>query len=182
MRTISDHITDLVQNSVRALAKLIEIIVREENNCNLYVLLIRDNGAGMDNESVKIATDPFYTTRKTRKTGLGLALARQAAEQAGGYLRLCSEPGKGTQVEVAFGLNHIDRPPMGDIAGTMLLLAIGNENIIFRYTHSTEHGTYCFDTAELYDLLEGIPLSNHEIMASVRSLFLNNLNEIYASK
>jgi hypothetical protein len=181
MKTISDHITDLVQNSIRAGATVIDIMVSEYKNSNLYSVNIKDNGTGMEEEIVKKAADPFYTTRKTRKTGLGLALVKQAAEQTGGQFNLTSEPGKGTTLDFSFGLDHFDRPPLGKIADTLLLLIISNIKIIFRYTHSTESGTFNFDSSELLRMLEGIPLTNTTIMNSVRSLFDYNLKELNAN-
>ncbi len=181
MRSISDHITDLAQNSIRAGATLIEIIISENKKNDLYCVTIKDNGAGMEMEIVNKAADPFYTTRKSRKTGLGLALAKQAAEQTGGFFDLQSQPGRGTTLQFSFVSGHFDRPPLGDIAETLLLLAIGNKKIIFRYSHFTESGSFNLDTPDLENLLSGVPLSTPEIRTAVRELIDNNLKDIKAS-
>lgn len=181
MRTISDHILDIVQNSVRAGASLIEIIVREEINRDLYTLEIRDNGRGMTPDQVQIAMEPFFTTRTTRKVGLGLPLLRQNAEMTGGTLRIISEPGAGTTVTAAFGLRHIDRPSGGDIAGVFILCAGGHADRDFVYTHITASGSFKIDTRELKETLEGVPLNNKEIREAVREMIENNLKDIQIS-
>jgi len=96
MRTISDHILDILENCVRAFATLIEIMISEDKNCDLYSVIIRDNGCGMTEETAQKAVEPFFTSRTTRKVGLGLPFLKQNAEQAGGSLHIGSEPGKGT--------------------------------------------------------------------------------------
>lgn len=82
------------------------------------VITIRDNGCGMDENTVAKVTDPFFTSRTVRKVGLGIPLFKQNAEATGGTLKIKSKPGKGTTIEANFGLSHWDRPPMGDIAGS----------------------------------------------------------------
>ena len=140
MKTISDHILDILQNSVRAGATLIEIMVREEKSNDLYAVRIKDDGHGMTREKIQQATQPFFTTRTTRKVGLGLPLLKQNAEMSGGNLTIDSEPGKGTSVTAVFGYNHVDRPPMGDITGVLVLTIIGHDGIRFRYSHTTDEG------------------------------------------
>jgi CheY-like chemotaxis protein len=67
-----------------------------------YVCLwVADEGHGMDAETLKRATEPFFTTKGVGKgTGLGLSMAYGLAEQSGGRLLLQSQPGKGTTVEI----------------------------------------------------------------------------------
>lgn len=182
MRTISDHILDIVQNSVKAGATLIEIIVREDWNEDLYTLEIRDNGCGMDQQTATRALEPFFTSRTTRKVGLGLPLLRQNAEQSGGQMTIASEPGKGTVVTAQFGYGHIDRPAMGDIAGVFILTAIGHPNCHFAYHHTTPEGDFALSTSELKETLGEVPLNDPDIMGAIRELFVNNLEGIKASK
>jgi len=181
MRTISDHILDIVQNSVRAGASLIEIIVREETNHDLYAVEVKDNGSGMIPEQVQKAMEPFFTTRTTRKVGLGLPLLRQNAEMTGGSLRISSQPGVGTTVTAEFGLSHIDRPAMGDIAGVFILCAGGHADRDFVYTHKTGAGEYTISTRELKEALDGVHLHTKEIREAVREMIENNLKEIEIS-
>lgn len=181
MKTISDHILDISQNSVKASANLIEIIVREVWNDDLYLLEIRDDGCGMTPETAARAQEPFFTSRNTRKVGLGLPLLKQNAEQTGGSMEIRSELGKGTTVMAQFGYSHIDRPALGDMAWVFLLLAIGHPGTGFRYDHFTPEGAFSISTAELLEILGEVPLKTPEIMAGIRELILTNLMEIKAT-
>ena len=181
MKTLSEHILDIVQNSVKASANLIEIIVMENRNDDLYHLEIRDDGCGMTQETAIRALEPFFTSRTTRKVGLGLPLLKHNAEQAGGSLDISSEPGKGTTVTARFGLSHIDRPALGDIAGVFLLLAIGHPGTGFSYQHTTPEGSFSISTADLRETLGDVSLMNPEIMDGVRELIRNNLEAIHAT-
>ncbi len=182
MRTISDHILDILENSVRAGATLIEVIITENKFNDLYCVKIRDNGCGMTKETAEKALEPFFTTRTTRKVGLGLPLLRQNAEQAGGSLEISSEPGKGTLVSATFGLSHIDRPSLGDMAGTFLISVIGHDDIEIRYEHQTDAGSFSFSSSELKEALGDVPLNRGEIREAIRELIMNNLDLIHASK
>ena len=118
MRTISDHILDIIQNSLGAGATLIEIIVEEDKKRDICSLIIRDNGKGMDRETLKQAVNPFFTSRETRKVGLGLSLFKHNAENANGSFEIKSRVNKGTEIIAVFQLSNIDKPPMGDIWNT----------------------------------------------------------------
>jgi hypothetical protein len=93
------------------------------------VIEIKDDGMGMDQEVSQKATDPFFTTRSSRRVGLGLSLMAQAAQQAGGRLRIESELEKGTTVVATFQYQHIDRKPLGDVIETMTTLLLGNPEL-----------------------------------------------------
>jgi hypothetical protein len=181
MKTISDHILDILQNSVRAGATLIEIIVFEDKTSDIYSVDIKDNGSGMTADAVEKAINPFFTTRTTRKVGLGLPLLKQNAETSGGSLKIWSEPGAGTTVRAEFGLKHLDRPPMGDIAGVFVLSAIGHPDTGFSYKHVTDTGSFSISTAEINEMLEGTPLRTPEIRKAVTELVRNQLLAVQAS-
>lgn len=181
MKTISDHVLDIVQNSVRANATLIEIIVEEDKKSNLYNLTINDNGCGMDRETLQQAVNPFFTSRNTRKVGLGLPLLKQNAEAAGGSFQIHSEPGKGTKVKAVFLLDHLDRPPLGDIWNTWFLNLLNHPGIRWVYRHKTEEGVFEMDSAELLTMLEGVSLQQKEIKKAIVEMIKNNLDEIEAS-
>lgn len=178
MKTIADHILDICQNSIRAKAKLIEIIISEDINADLYTVVIRDDGKGMDEETSRKATDAFFTSRKTRKVGLGLALLKQNAEQTGGSLQLVSSPGNGTEVKVSFSLGHIDRLPAGNLAETLVLMMIGNEKLIFSYSHSTSSGSFRFSSSDIKNIFGDIPLKTKEVREAVEAFITNNLEDI----
>jgi hypothetical protein len=182
MKTISEHILDILQNSVRAGASLIEIIVCEDKTLDIYAVEIKDNGRGMTSREAERALQPFFTTRTTRKVGLGLPLFKQNAEMAGGNLIIKSVPGEGTQVKAEFILSHIDKPPMGDIAGVIVLSAIGHPGVGFIYEHSTCEGNFRLSTVEINEMLDGIPMQTPEVRKAVVELIENNLTRIRAMK
>ena len=182
MKTISEHILDILQNSVRAGASLIEIIVCEDKTLDIYAVEIKDNGRGMTSREAERALQPFFTTRTTRKVGLGLPLFKQNAEMAGGNLIIKSVPGEGTQVKAEFILSHIDKPPMGDIAGVIVLSAIGHPGVGFIYEHSTCEGNFRLSTVEINEMLDGMPLRTPEVRRAVVELIENNLTRIRAMK
>ncbi|WP_167615307.1 ATP-binding protein [Maribellus sediminis] len=182
MRTLSEHILDIAQNSTRAGAKMIEIIVEESKKKDLCSLTISDNGCGMDEETLKQATNPFFTSRTTRKVGLGLPLLKQKAEDAGGSFSLKSEPGKGTKLQAEFQLSNIDRPPMGDIWDTLYLLFLSYRDIQLVYRHLTTSGEFSISTSELNEALGDVSWQEKEIRNGIIELIKANLGEIGAAK
>jgi signal transduction histidine kinase len=119
MEDLSLHILDIVENSVTAGATEIKILVVEDTVMDRLSLEITDNGDGMDEVTCQKVLDPFFTTRTTRRVGLGLPLLVEAAQESGGSLELDSAPGQGTTVRAVFQLSHPDRKPLGDIAATL---------------------------------------------------------------
>jgi len=182
MKTLSEHILDIVQNSVRAGAKMIEIIVAESKKNDLCSLTINDNGCGMDEETLKQAINPFFTSRKTRKVGLGIPLLKQNAETAGGGFSLNSQLNIGTVLKAEFQLSHIDRPPMGDIWNTLYLLFLSNRNTNLTYRHKTDTGNFSINTSELKEALGNVSWQEKEIRNGIIELIKTNLEEIGATK
>ncbi len=166
MKELSLHILDVAKNSVKAGASLIEISI-ERTSDGMMTVRISDNGCGMTEEVVRRVTDPFYTTRTTRKVGLGLPLWRLAAEQTGGRMTITSsvEEGKsGTVVEAIFNTNSIDCMPMGDIISTVCILVAGSPEKDFIFTDKSEERAISLDTREMKAVLgEGISLAEPEI-------------------
>ncbi len=148
MEDLSLHILDIVENSIAALARRIEIRIDEDQAKDLVTIEIKDDGNGMDEQTLKKALDPFFTTRKTRRVGLGLSLLAQAAKDSEGTFDLSSWPGKGTTVNATFRLSHPDCKPMGDIGQTMHVLVVAHPGIDFLYEYKKDNSTYCFDTRE----------------------------------
>lgn len=182
MRTLAEHILDIAQNSVRAHATLIEIIVEERKINNLCVLTITDNGCGMAPEVLRLAADPFFTSRKTRKVGLGISLLKQKAEAAGGAFHLDSKPHEGTRLRAEFKLTHIDRPPLGDISGVLYLLLLRHSEIGLRYQHITDRGMFSVVSDELEETLGDVPWQQHDIRKGIIDWIKNNLEEIEATR
>ena len=178
MVDLSLHILDIVQNSVRAGATMIQIMIQENLETDLYKIVIEDNGSGMDENTLSDVTNPFYTTRTTRKVGLGIPLLKQNAEMCGGKILLFSELGKGTKLEVYFRHSHIDRPPQGDIASTVKILIAGNPEIDFEYHHAINRDGFHLTTLELKQTLDGIPLNEPEVLAFIESMINDNIKAL----
>ena len=178
MRTLSEHILDIVQNSIAAKATLIEIIVKEDKKNDLYTLIIKDNGCGMSEEILKKATNPFFTSRVTRKVGLGLALLKHNAEQANGSFELNSEIEKGTVVKADFQLSNVDKPPLGDIWNTYYLTILSHAHLDINYLHKTEKGEFRIQSSEIMEMLGNVSLKQKEIKDAIIELIKNNLKDI----
>ncbi len=153
MEELSLHILDIAMNSIRAGATEIAVEVTEDRARNLLAFAVRDNGCGMTEEQLAQIHDPFFTTRDTRRVGLGIPLLKQTAEQAGGGLAVTSSPGQGTAVEARFELDHVDRPPLGDIAATVWTLVVTNADVEFEYRHTIDGACFEVGTAELKQTL-----------------------------
>jgi len=140
MEDLSLHILDIAENCVAAAAQEISILIDEDSAKDRLYLEIRDNGEGMEEETRSQVLDPFFTTRTTRRVGLGLPLLAQAARDSGGGLEVDSAPGVGTTVRAEFQLSHPDRKPLGDVAATLGAILAGRPelSVCFRYTKDGE--------------------------------------------
>lgn len=165
MTELSLHILDIVQNSIKAGATLVEVKVNEDMVANRLVIEINDNGCGMEEEFLKDVVNPFRTTRTTRKVGLGLSLLKNACELTGGNLYIASEVGVGTKVKATFVHDSIDRQPLGDMASTMSAIIGGHDKIDYIYVHSINNDSFEFSTKEIRKVLgEEIELSNLDVL------------------
>ena len=144
MKELSLNILDIVQNSIRAKANEISIMINESLSEDIYQIIIRDNGKGIPEDILRNVTDPFVTTRTKRRMGLGLSLLKYHAELTEGGLEINSKVGKGTEVKVNFSFRHIDRQPLGDIAGVLVILMASNKDINFIYNHKQKMGNTGF--------------------------------------
>ena len=106
MNDLAMHILDIIQNSLSAGAILVKLTVEEDGPSDRLEIIIEDNGCGMNKEQVERLTDPFFTSRTTRKVGMGIPLLKQSAEQSGGGIEIKSEVGVGTYVRVWFQMSH----------------------------------------------------------------------------
>lgn len=175
MKDLSMHIMDILQNSIRAKADRIELNVTEDHAADTLTLEFIDNGTGMSEETLAKVLNPFFTTRTTRKVGLGLSLLKQNAEQTGGHLDIRSELGKGTVVKAVFGLSHWDRQPMGDLPGTLILTVSAHPEIRFIFRYKSETIDFVFDTDEVNEVLEGASLQDPSIIQDLKELVEANL-------
>jgi anti-sigma regulatory factor (Ser/Thr protein kinase) len=135
MEDLSLHVLDIVENSIRANASEVRIMVIENSAQDLLTVEIVDNGNGMDEKTVREALDSFYTTKTTKRVGLGLPLLAQAVRESGGDIKIESKIGKGTRVKATFQYSHIDRKPLGNMKETLAVLAAGNPGVNFIYEH-----------------------------------------------
>ena len=176
MKELSLNILDIAENSVKAKATLTEISVTEADN--RLTITIRDDGCGMDEETVRMVIDPFYTTRKTRSVGLGIPLLKLACEQTGGSLSISSskdEIDHGTTISAVFFKDHIDFTPLGDVISSITTLIQGHPDTDFLFIHSIEDSEVRLDTRELRAVLEDVPLDTYEVILWIR----DNLKEQY---
>jgi len=149
MPDLAMHILDIMENSTRAEAKNISIEIVEDSAKNELSIAVTDDGKGMTEEGVKRSLDPFYTTKKERsKVGLGLPLLKETAEQAGGCLVVTSAPSKGTAVRVRMVLDHIDRPPLGDINQMLRIIIATNPGVVFDFIYTVDGETETFSTRD----------------------------------
>lgn len=176
MKELSLNILDITENSVKAGATLTEISIIESGDT--LTLTIKDDGCGMSDEVLKTVENPFYTTRTTRKVGLGIPLLKMAAEQTGGEVKIISSAAPdnhGTTVTAQFYKNHLDFTPLGDIKETVITLIQGHPDTDFLFIHQTDAGEVKLDTRELRVILEGVPLDTYEIIVWIKEY----LNEQY---
>ena len=174
MTEISLNILDVAQNSVRAEATLIEISVSADTQKDSLTVIIKDNGCGMSEEQVMSVTDPFFTTRKTRKIGLGIPFFKQSAEITGGSFSISSKIGEGTVTQAVYVLSSIDRMPLGDMTQTIHSLITMNTHIDFLYTYSADDKSFSLDTREFKEILESDRLDLPEVSEFIKNFLKEN--------
>ena len=177
MQELSLNILDIAQNSISAEATLIEIAV-EVDSKDFLTISIRDNGKGMSEEAVKNVVNPFFTSRTTRKVGLGVPFFKQAAEDTGGSFRIESQLGVGTYIEAVFDTNNIDCTPLGAVWETVAILIQMNEQLDFVYTVKKDGAEFICDTRQLKEIMEGMPLSDLAVVQWIKEYIRENQTEI----
>jgi K+-sensing histidine kinase KdpD len=143
MEDLSLHILDIVENAVAAGATRICVTVTEDEKRDLLRIRVADDGPGMSKRTLRRALDPFFTT-KGKRTGLGLPLLAQAAEQCGGRMTVRASPGKGTTVTAVFRHGHVDRPPLTNMKGTLMAVILGHAEIAVVYAHRRKDRVFRF--------------------------------------
>jgi len=171
---ISLHILDIAENSVRADAKTIEIIIVHDTTHDLLRIEVNDDGRGMDAGTLAKVRDPFFTTQR-KKTGLGIPLLSQAAEQAGGMVTVDSAPGKGTKVSGTFRWSHVDRPAIGSMADTVLTLIAGHPDLDVLYEVREGDRTFRLDTREIRNDLEDVPINTPAVLDAIRDMLKDQI-------
>jgi hypothetical protein len=178
MLDLSLHILDVVENSIKAQASRIEIRIRDDADKDQFVLEIADDGTGMDDETVRKALDPFFSTKETRSIGLGLPLLAEASRAANGDFSIESRPGKGTKVTATFQASHIDMKPLGDITLTLVTLIMGHPDVDILYSHHIDNAHYSLDTKEIRTHLNGISISSPEVIGFIKDHIKEGLDNL----
>lgn len=179
MRELSLNVLDIAQNSISANASLITIEITENKKCNTLSIDISDNGRGMNAEQLKSVQDPFYTTRTTRKVGMGIPLFKMAAEMTGGSFNIESEQGVGTKVSTVFKTDTVDFIPLGDICSTVIMLVTMNTDRDFVYIHRVDENEFLFDTRNIKEILGDVPLDSTDVVSWMKEFIEENINNLY---
>lgn len=174
MTELSLNVLDVAENSTRAGAGLVEISVRISEAENRLRIVIKDDGCGMTEEQVARVIDPFYTSRSTRKVGLGVPFFREAALLTGGSFDIASTPGKGTCVTAVFLLDSIDRMPLGDMSATIHNLIVFHPQTDFVYTYQFDQQSFTLDTRQMKEILEEVSLDRPEVSTFIKSYLEEN--------
>jgi len=167
MRDLSLSILDIVENSIAAKATKVKILVEEDLEKDQFRLSITDNGRGIDDRDLLKVTDPFVTTKTYRRVGLGLSLLKTKAQQCHGDLTISSRTGEGTTVKVVFQYGHIDRPPLGDIASTLVCIILANPGVNVLYQHTVGNVVYRLDTRRIKKIIGEIWLRKKDVFTLV---------------
>lgn len=182
MRELSLHILDLAQNSIAAGASLVTIEINE-NDEGFFVFSIKDNGCGMDEKMLRSVRDPFVTTRKTRKVGMGIPFLDMVTAQCGGTFSLESQVGLGTVLKASFKEDNIDRPPLGDIVASMLVMIVANPQLDIVFIYKIGERGFTFDTREMRQMLgEEADFSLPEVYTWIESYLRQQLDVLHAGQ
>lgn len=178
MQELSLHILDIVQNSIRAKATEIELIINEDIVNNQLEITVKDNGKGIDKDLINQIKNPFATTRTTRKVGLGIPLLLEACQRCDGDLDIHSELGIGTTLSAVFQHDHIDRAPMGDIVNTITMLILSSPEIRYIITYRVDKSQFVMDTNEIKEVLGGVSINDLSIIKWIEEYLNENINEL----
>jgi hypothetical protein len=182
MTEISLNVLDITENSVKAKASLIKISVEASTSEDRLTVTIDDNGCGMTTEQLSRVTDPFFTTRTTRKVGLGVPFFKQSAEMTGGSFFIKSKPGVGTVISATYVLSSIDRMPLGDMVSTIHQLIVMHQQCDFLYSYSYNDKSFTLDTREFRETLGNIPFDVPEVSLFIKDFLKENTEEVNAGQ
>lgn len=175
---ISLHILDIVQNSIKAGADFIEVKIAVHTDTKRIRVEVNDNGRGMSREQVAACENPFFTSRTTRKVGLGIPFLKQSAECTNGTFFISSMEGQGTRISAEYHMDHIDCIPIGDINATIYSLVIMNENLDFFYQYQVDARQFVFDTRAIREMIGDISINSIEISSFIREFLDENKKEV----
>jgi hypothetical protein len=183
MKELSLNILDILENSVHAKANNVWLFIEESTDKkDLFSFTVKDDGKGMDEAFLASVFDPFTTTSTTKSVGLGLPLLKGEAEMSGGGAKIQSEVGKGTIVSFWFQHSHWDRPPLGDITGTVLMMFMVHSSINFTFEHRVNENSFSVSTIQLKDIFEGVPLGNPKVIGGIQEYISSSIQNLYGGK
>ncbi len=178
MKELALHILDIMQNSIAAQASLIKVVIMAKSETGILETVVEDNGCGMDSDLLNRTTDPFYTTRTTRKVGLGIPLFKASAEQSGGSFGITSQKGAGTVVTAAYLVAHIDRPPLGDLAGVIADTAAAYPAVEIHLLIEGGSGQFVFNSRVVRQTLGEVPLTEYAVVKWLREYIEEGIKDI----
>lgn len=182
MDDLSLFIQDIIENALNVSAKHITLLVEEDTKSQLLKIEIRDNGKGMDKETLKKIEDPFYTTRTVRKVGLGLPLFKQSVLQTEGEFEVHSVINEGTTVRAVYHTNHIDMLDLGDIPSCIQAILTHPEMRHFTYIHQYDQKNFCFDTEEIKEILDITSFEDVSLLQDIKRYLADLLKETRGGK
>ncbi len=174
MEELSLHILDIARNSIKANATYVFITIDEAKNKEKIVIEISDDGCGMDEETLSRVTDPFFSSRESRKIGLGIPFFKMAALMSGGSFDIESTLGEGTTVKASFLKSNIDTMPLGNIVDTIITLMSNEKNVDVKFKHKLENEIeITFDTEVVKEIFDGFNLTNPKVIVACRKHLKN---------
>jgi len=179
LKEIALHILDIMQNSVAAGAGRIGVSITADDEAGMITIVIDDNGCGMDEKMLQRVTDPFTTTRTTRRVGLGIPLLKSSCIMSGGSFGRTSQDGCGTRVTAAFGKDHIDRPVLGDLAGVIADMSASFPEIDIRLELAYGEKRFSYSSADAGRILGEVPLSEPAVVKWLREYIDEGVKDIF---
>ncbi len=177
MEDLAMYLLDIANNAIRAMASLIEIVLINSEKRDLLLLSVKDNGEGMDDQMVEKVQDPFFTTRTTRKVGLGIPLFKQGALMANGSFKLESTPHQGTLIEASYQRSHLDTPPLGDIAESLVTIIQAGEAQTIRFHYEDDARVFDLDTDQVKEILEGVSILTPEVLLWLKTYIKEGIGQ-----
>lgn len=153
LEELAQDVLDIGLNAAMAGASHVTIRISENRADDVLIVTVADNGRGMSPELRRNVLDGFSSTKNnsSKTLGLGIALLRQAADLCGGRFKLFSHQTRGTIISARMQRSHIDRPPLGDLAGSIMALCGTEERMIVHYEHRFEGRVFQFDSSSIAD-------------------------------
>lgn len=177
MNDLSLFLLDILYNCIEAKCKNIKLLINENISENLLEIIIEDDGIGMNEDTIKKVTNPFYTSRKSRKVGLGIPLYKEICDRCDGAFRITSKENVGTTIYSSFEYNSIDLPDLGDINETICSIIL-NEGVDLFYQHRYNHAVFTFDTKEIKKILESVSITDPTVIKWINDYIKSELVKI----